>query len=97
MSKYKQQIQDMLEYHNDLFKSFKKIHDDYEKNPKKFQEEFNEEGQKVLHIIRRYENILCSKSEGGKYGKFSSNLADKFWEEIRALFPKIDYIGMEIK
>lgn len=97
MSKYKKQVEEMLEYHNDLFKAFKKLHDNYEKNPRKYQDEFNEEGQKILHIIRRYENILCGKSEGGMYGKFSSNLADKFREEIKIHFPKIDYIGMEIK
>ena len=95
MVKYKQQIAEMLEIHRDLFKSFKDIHDKYTLDPKTYQKQYNEEGQKVLQVIRRYENNLCSKSEGGKYGKFSSNLADKFRTEIRLLFPKIDYIGTE--
>jgi hypothetical protein len=93
MVKYKQQIKEMLDIHHDLFTSFKKIHDQYVLDPKTFQKAFNEEGEKILPIIRRYENNLCSKSEGGKYGKFSSNLAEKFWSEIRVYFPKIDYIG----
>lgn len=93
MVKYKQQITEMLEIHAELFTSFKVIHDHYMKNPKKYQKLFNEEGEKVLPIIRRYENILCAKSEGGRYGKFSSNLAEKYWTEIRLLFPKIDFIG----
>ena len=66
----------------------------YLKDPKKCQGEFNEQGQTVLQIIRRWESNLCSKTESGKYGKFSSKLADKFWEEIRIIFPKIDYIGL---
>ena len=93
MVKYKKQITEMLEIHDELFKSFKVIHDQYMKNPKKYQKLFNEEGEKVLPIIRRYENILCAKSENGRYGKFSSNLAEKFWTEIRLLFSKIDFIG----
>lgn len=94
MIKYKQQVKDMLETHKDLFTQFREIHDSYAQNPKKWQKEFNEKGDEILPIIRRYENSLCGKSEGGKYGKFSENLADKFWGEIRILFPKIDYIGM---
>ena len=35
MVKYKQQITEMLEIHDELFKSFKVIHDQYIKNPKK--------------------------------------------------------------
>jgi hypothetical protein len=95
MVKYKQQIAEMLEIHRDLFKAFKDIHDQYMINPKKYQKLFNEEGEKVLPVIRRYENMLCSKSESGKYGKFSGNLVEKFWTEIRLLFPKIDSIGSE--
>lgn len=94
MIKYKQQVQEMLEAHEEIFKSFKDIHDKYLEDPNKWQEKFNEQGQEVLHIIKRWENNLCSKTESGKYGKFSSKLADKFWEEIRIIFPKIDYVGL---
>ena len=94
MTKSRQQVVDMLEVEGAHFKLFKEIHDKYMEDPKQWQEKFNEEGQKVMHIIKRWENNLCNKSESGKYGKFSSNLADKFWEEIRKVFPKIDYVGM---
>jgi len=94
MSKYKKQVQEMLEVHDELFKSFKKLHDNYAEDPKKWQEKFNEEGQAVMLIIQKWENNLCSKSESGKYGKFSNTLADKFWEEIRINFPKINYVGL---
>ena len=87
----------MIEAHKDIFDSFKEIHDKYAQDPKKWQEEFNEEGQKVQIIIKRWENNLCSKSEGSKYGKFSQNLSEKFWNEIRIIYPKIDFVGMIYK
>ena len=94
MSKYKEYFTDMINNHKELFEEFKKIHDEYAKDEKKWQNEFNEKGQEILHLIRRYENMLCGKSEAGKYGKFSSKLAEKFWEEIRLHFPKIDFVGL---
>lgn len=93
MVKYKEVIKDMLETHKELFDSFKEIHDKFTKNPKEYKKQFNEEGQDILRIIQKWENILCSKSESGKYGKFSSGLSDKFWAEIRQLFPLIGKVG----
>ncbi len=95
MTKSQQYFQDMMEYNKEIFDNFAKIHDEYSKDPEKFQQEFNEEGEKVLAIIRNYENMLCGQSEGGKYGKFSSNLSDTFWGIIRKQFPKIDFIGLK--
>jgi len=95
MSKYQKLFLEMLEYNEELFTSFKELNSKYEIDPESVKDEFNSTGEKVLRVIRRYEDILCSKSEGGKYGKFSSNLADKFWEQIRGYFPKIDFIGMK--
>ena len=93
-SKHQQYFQDMLENHQELFDNFKVIHQKYERDPKTYQKEFNQEGEKIVSIIRRYENLLCSHSEGGKYGKFSSKLSDKFWETVRKYFPKIDFVGV---
>ena len=94
MTKSQQYFQDMLENHKDLFNAFKVIHDNYALDAKKYQEQLNELGDEVLKIIRRYENMLCATSEGGKYSKFSNKTADKFWEYIRAYLPKIDSIGL---
>ncbi len=94
MVKYKQQVADMLSAHEEIFKEFKKLHDKYAEDPKKYQEEFNEKGLEIQAILRRWENNLCGKSESGRYGKFSSSLADKFREEVKVHFPKIDNIGM---
>lgn len=93
-SKHQQYFQDMLENNQELFDNFKRIHALYEQDAEKYQKEFNEEGEKVVAIVRRYENMLCNHSEGGKYGKFSSNLSDKFWETVRKYFPKIDFVGL---
>ena len=84
----------MLEAHKAAFESFRVIHDKYAEDPKVWEEQYNEEGQPILILIKRWENNLCSKSESTKYGKFSNTLADKFWAEVRNVFPKIDYVGM---
>lgn len=83
----------MLETHSDLFKSFAAIHEKYTADPQQWQKEFNETGLEIMQVIRRYENMLCGKSEAGKYGKFSSKLSDKFWTLVRSKFPKIDFVG----
>jgi hypothetical protein len=95
MTKYREVYNDMLENHKELFDTFKKTHDDFAEDPDTNRKNFNETGQDVLRIIQRYENILCGRSEGGRYGKFSSNLSDKFRGYIRQHFPKIDQIGMQ--
>lgn len=94
MSKYQQFFNEMLKQNQSLFDEFKKVHDLYSNEPKVYQEKFNELGYEVQDIIRRYENRLCSKSEGTGYGKFSTNLAEKFQKEVKAYFPKIDSIGL---
>lgn len=93
MPKYQQYFQEMIEYNQIIFEEFKLIHDRYAENHTKFQTEFNEKGEKVLRIIRRYENMLCGKSENSGYGKFSTALSDKFWGLVRNYLPHIDEIG----
>jgi len=48
-----------------------------------------------MEIIRRYEKMLCNNSDSSGYSKFSSKLADKFWEAVRNQFPKIDFVGLQ--
>ncbi len=95
MVKYKQQVQDMIEWNKELFTQFREVHDRYAVSPKEVQEEFTEIGMKIMPIVKRFENNLCSKSESSRYGKFSSNLSDKFWGEVRIIFPKIDFVGYQ--
>lgn len=95
MVKYKEIYRQMLAENKDLFSSFKQIHEQYAKDEKKWQKCFNEEGAKILAVIKKYENRLCSRSENSGFGKFSSNLTDKFREEVRNYLPLIDSIGVE--
>lgn len=95
MKLYQQLFQEMLSIHKDLFAKFKDIHDKYAIDPKKYQAQFNEIGDEVMTIIRKYENRLCSKTERSSYSKFSMQLSDKFWSGVRAIYPKIDFVGAE--
>lgn len=97
MTKYKEYVKKMLDNNKSLFNSFKKVHDEYSLNPEKFQDPFNKEGIKILEIIRDYENKLCMQSEKGGYGVYTTKLAEKFQEEIKKHFPKIDHIGLKIE
>lgn len=85
----------MVDQNKDLFAQFQQIHDEYALNPQANKARFNEIGSEVLDIIRHYENILCGKTENGGRGKFSSNLSQKFWDEVRKDFPKIDFVGIK--
>jgi hypothetical protein len=95
MSKYKQVFEMMLKQNQEDFDNFQMVHDNFLKDPKKWKEEFDHQGRDIQDIIRRYENILCGKSENSGYGKYSTELSAKFQQEIRKLFPKIDFVGAE--
>jgi hypothetical protein len=94
MIKYKKQFSDMIKENQWLFNDFKTIHDKLYAGEEDLREEFNEKGQKVLRVIRRYEDALCSKSENSGFAVFSENLSEKFWDEIRTLLPHIDEIAL---
>ncbi|KKQ51853.1 MAG: hypothetical protein UT19_C0005G0036 [Candidatus Woesebacteria bacterium GW2011_GWB1_39_10b] len=94
MTKYKEYVAKMLEENKEVFESFRKLHDEYALNSDGLQDRFNMEGKKVLEIIHEYENRLCANTERGMYNKFSQGLAEKFQNEVRKIFPKIDYVGL---
>jgi hypothetical protein len=83
----------MLEQNKKLFEVFREVHDEYVRDPKKYQELFNEIGRDVQDVIRRYENMLCSGTESGGYGKFSTKLSEKWQALIVKNFPKYHSIG----
>ncbi len=76
------------------FEDFKNLHDHYTLEPQKYQNTFNEKGKEILEIVQDWENRLCAKSEGGAYSRYSTNLADKFREEVKKYLPKINSIGL---
>lgn len=96
MTKYKEYVQRMIENNKELFDSFKTIHDKYALNEEVWQDEFNKEGEKILTVVREWENKLCSQSEKAGYSKFTTNLSEKFHAEIKKSFPMLDYIGIKI-
>ncbi len=85
----------MLTENRELFDNFKQVHDAFVLAPEPNKARFNQIGSEVLDVIRHYERVLCGKTESGQYGKFSSNLSQKFWDEIRKLYPKIDFVGIK--
>lgn len=95
MTKYQQYFQDMLKQNKQLFDQFQIIHDKFAIDPKNYKSEFDNLGRQVQDVLRRTENRLCGHSEGSGYSKFSANLAEKFHQEVKKQFPKIDQIGME--
>lgn len=96
MTKYKQIFDEMIKKNRKFFIRFKVTHDMYVNDKKTWEKQFNAEGAKVLEIIHEYENILCGHSEQGQYSKFSANLAEKFWAEVRKNYSKIDFVGVKV-
>jgi len=86
----------MLEENKDLFENFTNVHNAYMLNPQLNQERFNQIGKEVVDVIREYERKLCGNMNSGAYGAFSQNLSQKFWDEIRKIFKKIDFVGATI-
>ena len=86
---------EMLEENKELFSEFKPIHDAYMVNPAANQAKYNAIGSDVMDVIREYERKLCAKMGAGQYSKFSMNLSEKFMEEIKTIYPKIMFIGVE--
>jgi len=94
MTKFKEYYERMVKTNQKNFDRFTQIHLKYSIDPQTYQEEFNREGEKILKIIREWENKLCQHSEKAGFGSYSGRLAEKFQEEIRRHFPKIDSVGI---
>lgn len=94
MQKYQQYYQEMAGQNKEIFAKFKAVHDKFGEDNEKWKKEFNKIGSEVVNIIREWEGRLCLKSQGGRYGKYASNLADKFWGEVRKNYSLIDLVGV---
>ena len=86
----------MVKTNADAFDSFSWVHENYVKDPQKWQRTFNVEGERIMEIVRKYENILCGKSQRSGHSAFTTKLSEKFMSEVRSHFPKIDRIGLQI-
>lgn len=97
MTKYREYFERMVTNEKEKFDKFTKLHMQYSMDQDGLQEMFNEEGSKIVAIIREWESKLCSTSEKAGYGGYTSNLSEKFWQEVRKSFPLIDYVGVIVK
>lgn len=88
-AKYKKYFDMMLEEQSEAFDEFKKAYENYQSDPKS-REIFDDSRRRVLRIISKYEDQLCSKTEVSKYSSFTQSLSEKYWELIRQHFPYID-------
>ncbi len=84
----------MISENKELFDKFKIVHDNYIADRSKWIVEFNQQGEVVVEIMRKYEKLLTIHSDNSKYSKFSTNLSSKFWDEVRKIYPKIDFVGV---
>ena len=96
MTQYQKFYQMMIDENKELFANFSQIHEAYVVNPQMNQAKFNTVGGEVLDVIREYARKLCGNMNAGKYGAFSSNLSQKFWDQIRKVYRKIDFIGASV-
>ncbi|MCX8008418.1 MAG: hypothetical protein N3A54_01805 [Patescibacteria group bacterium] len=94
MRAYQKAFQTMIEQNKELFDTFKHIHDAYVLNPEANKQKFDDIGKDVVEIIREADRRLCAQMGKGMYSKFTQNLSEKFWGEVRKLFPKIDFVGV---
>lgn len=90
-------VEQMMSEQKELFDNFSDIHREYMLNSGQWQKLFNQYGGEVLEIIRNYERKLCAQMGKGQYSKFTEQLSEKFWEEVRKVFPKIDFVGVKIE
>lgn len=95
MVKYKEFFKIMFEQNKEQFQKFMLLNQDYLKDKKKFKEQFDREGREVLDIVQFWERKLCKQMESGNKSVYSSNLADKFREEVKKIFPCIDEVGVK--
>jgi len=94
-TRFKEAYEQMIKDNKDLFDRFRIVHDNFEQNETAHQEEFNDLGREVMSVVRKYEDILCRRSEETGHGGYTAALAEKFQNEVRKHFSKIDSIGVK--
>jgi hypothetical protein len=93
-TRFREAYDQMIHDNQALFDRFQIIHDAFALNENENRDEFNEVGKEVMNIVRKYEDILCRRSEETGHGGYTTALAEKFQNEVRKNFPKVDSIGI---
>lgn len=83
LPKFRIQYDLMLENNPEVFETLKKA--------KQGTAEFKEAQRTALRVVRKNEDVLCKRTENTKFTNFSTGLADKFMELVRANYPEIDF------
>lgn len=94
-AKYLQLFQQMLKENETILSDFKLLHDKYVLDPNTYQDQYNLEGEKIMEVIRKYEDMLTSHTENSGFGKYAANLSDKFRGAVKLIYPKLDFIGVK--
>lgn len=97
MVKYRQYFRDMCTENAAVFAEFKSLHALYAKDKPKYQEEYNKKGASIRKIIEEWDHKLCTYMENGKNAAYSARLSEKFWAEVRTVFPLIDFVGVTVR
>lgn len=93
-TKYRQYYQNMVTQNQKLFADFKVSHDQYVIGEID-QQEYNRVGLRIVDIIRDWDRRLCSAMGKGAFSKYSEQLSDKFWSEVRKDYSHIDKVGLK--
>lgn len=97
MIKYKEYFKEMCGQNKKLFDEFLFIHNLYKDNKKANQVVFNELGLQVRHVVEDWDRRLCGRMERGSNASYSAKLSEKFWGEVKKIFPLIDFVGVTYK
>lgn len=93
-TKYRQYYQDMVTHNQKLFTDFKVVHDQYVAKEID-QQKYNATGMRIVDIIRDWDRRLCSAMGRGAFSKYSEQLSEKFWSEVRKEYSHIDKVGLK--
>lgn len=95
-AKFKKIFEEIWKENDKLFKKFFLLNNEYDDKRKrgKIEEDFQTVGSKVRELLQEGENELCRQMEKSNHRAFSSNLADKYWDEVRKYFKYIDLVGV---
>lgn len=84
----------MRQSNQELFNRFGAFTTDSLSNPER-SKDFEEVGLEVLDTVRFWERKLCSGMERGRHAQYSTQLADKFWQQVRSDYPLVDQVGVK--
>lgn len=84
----------MIAGNKELFEEFLKLSDKYSRDEEACQGQFNKLGEKVILVVKEWENKLCRQSEKAGYSSYTTALAEKFQNEVKKHFPLIDHVGL---